>query len=283
VQSNTNTSNQDDASNQAKQAVILAAGEGIRLRPLTDDKPKALVEVDGRPLIEHSFDFLLQNADIQSFIVVTGYKGEQIQEKYEKFYRDTPVVCVNQPEQHGLAHALFQSKLFIDDDFLVCLGDLVFSPDTSLDGLLDASEEGDGALLTERVPTDEASRYGVVDVDSEGRITNLIEKPENPPTNQIITGVTRRYTTRGPASTTTPRRTPRHWRRRRDGVRGSWTRRRSSRPPTATTRGSHRPFPLLTSERSSYAENYTQTRARCAQTHYPSDAPKSTTCYARAR
>lgn len=192
MQSNTNqadTPNQDDTSNQAKQAVILAAGEGTRLRPLTEDKPKALVEVDGRPLIEHAFDFLLQNAEIQSFIVVTGYKGEQIQQKYEKFYRDTPIVCVHQPEQHGLAHALFQSKLFIDDDFLVMLGDLVFSPDTSLDGFLDASEEGDGALLTERVPEEEASRYGIVDVDQEGRITELVEKPDDPPTNQIITGV----------------------------------------------------------------------------------------------
>jgi len=171
------------------QAVILAAGKGTRLRPLTEDKPKALVEVDGRPLLEHAFDFLLQNASISSFIVVVGYKGEQIQETYGGAYRDTPIVYVGQENQHGLAHALYQTKLFIDDDFLVMLGDLVFDPSASLDGLLNAWGEADGALLTERVPEEEASRYGIVDVDSEGQITDLIEKPDNPPTNQIITGV----------------------------------------------------------------------------------------------
>lgn len=85
------------------QAVVLAAGKGTRLRPLTDDKPKVLVEVNGTPLVEDVFDNLI-DAGATELIVVVGYKVEQIIDRYGDAYRDVPITYTHQREQLGLAH-----------------------------------------------------------------------------------------------------------------------------------------------------------------------------------
>ncbi len=87
------------------QAVVLAAGKGTRLQPLTDDKPKVLVKVNGTPLIEDVFDNLI-DAGATDLIVVVGYKAEQIIDQYGDAYRDVPITYAHQREQLGLAHAI---------------------------------------------------------------------------------------------------------------------------------------------------------------------------------
>ncbi len=107
------------------QAVVLAAGKGTRLRPLTEDKPKALVEVDGRPIVEDVFDNLLA-LDVSELIVVVGHRKEQIIDRYGDSYRDVPITYAHQREQLGLAHAIRQVEPMVDDDFALMLGDNVF-------------------------------------------------------------------------------------------------------------------------------------------------------------
>jgi glucose-1-phosphate thymidylyltransferase len=168
-------------------AVILAAGKGTRLRPLTEGKPKVLVEVDDKPLLEYAFDSLI-DIGVSEFVVVVGYKKEQIMERYDDEYRDVPITYAHQREQLGLAHALLTAEPYVDDDFMLMLGDNVF--EANLGDVINrqAEERADAAFLVEEVPWEEASRYGVCDTNEYGEITRVVEKPDDPPSNLVMTG-----------------------------------------------------------------------------------------------
>ncbi|MFB6283490.1 MAG: UTP--glucose-1-phosphate uridylyltransferase AglF [Halobacteria archaeon] len=168
-------------------SVVLAAGKGTRLRPLTEDKPKALVEVDGKPLVEHVFDSLI-DIGVDEFIVVVGYLKEKIIERYEDEYREIPITYTHQRDQNGLAHALLQAEPYIDESFVLMLGDNIFR--ANLGDVVNRQQEdrADAAFLVEEVPMEEASRYGVCDTNEYGEITEVVEKPDDPPSNLVMTG-----------------------------------------------------------------------------------------------
>jgi glucose-1-phosphate thymidylyltransferase len=168
-------------------AVILAAGQGTRLRPLTDDKPKGMVEVDGKPILTHCFDQLIELGADELYVVV-GYKKQNIINYYEDEYQGVPITYTHQREQKGLAHALLTVEEHIDDDFMLMLGDNIFQ--ANLHDVVNRQQEerADAAFLVEEVPWDEAGRYGVCDTNKYGEITEVIEKPEDPPSNLVMTG-----------------------------------------------------------------------------------------------
>ena len=169
------------------QAVVLAGGEGTRLRPLTDDKPKGMVEVDDQPILTHCFDQLVElGAD--ELIVVVGYLKERIIDHYGDEYRGRPISYTHQREQKGLAHALLTAEEHVEDEFMLMLGDNVF--DANLEDVVRRQREdrADAAFLVESVPWEEASRYGVCDTNDYGEITAVVEKPDDPPTNLVMTG-----------------------------------------------------------------------------------------------
>ncbi|USZ71576.1 UTP--glucose-1-phosphate uridylyltransferase AglF [Natronosalvus halobius] len=169
------------------QAVVLAAGKGTRLQPLTDDKPKALVEVDGTPLVQDVFDNLLE-IGVTELIVVVGHMKEQIIERYGDAYDGVPITYAHQREQLGLAHAILQAEPHVDDDFVLMLGDNVFR--SNLGDVINRQREdrADAAFLVEEVPYEEASRYGVLDTNEYGEVVEVMEKPDDPPSNLVMTG-----------------------------------------------------------------------------------------------
>ncbi|TYL38889.1 UTP--glucose-1-phosphate uridylyltransferase [Natronococcus pandeyae] len=169
------------------QAVVLAAGKGTRLQPLTETKPKALVEVDGKPIVEDVFDNLLA-IGVSELIVVVGYKKEQIIERYEDEYEGIPITYAHQREQLGLAHAILQAEPHVDGDFVMMLGDNIFR--ANLHDVMNRQQEdrADAAFLVEEVPYEEASRYGVLDTNEYGEIVEVVEKPDDPPSNLVMTG-----------------------------------------------------------------------------------------------
>ncbi|ERG88259.1 MAG: dTDP-glucose pyrophosphorylase, partial [halophilic archaeon J07HX5] len=164
-----------------------AAGKGTRLRPLTDDKPKALVEVNGTPLIEDVFDNLIQ-MDVEEIIVVVGHMKEQIIERYDDVYRGVPITYTHQRKQDGLAHALLTAESHVEDDFVLMLGDNVFR--ANLGDVVNRQRESraDAAFLVEEVPHEDASRYGVCDTNDYGEVIEVVEKPNDPPSNVVMTG-----------------------------------------------------------------------------------------------
>ena len=168
-------------------AVVLAAGEGTRLRPLTEDKPKGMVEVDGKPILTHCFEQLAElGAD--ELVVVVGYRKQDIIDHYGDAFEGNPITYAHQRDQQGLAHALLKVEEHIDDDFMLILGDNIF--DANLEDVVRRQQEdrADAAFLVEEVDRDEASRYGVCDTNKYGEVTDVVEKPEDPPSNLVMTG-----------------------------------------------------------------------------------------------
>ena len=104
-------------------AVILAAGEGMRLRPLTVSEPKVMIPVANRPILEYVVEALVGN-DIEDIVIVVGYRKERIMSHFEdgkKF--GAKIEYVVQEKQLGNAHALACAKDRLSEDFVVLPGD----------------------------------------------------------------------------------------------------------------------------------------------------------------
>jgi len=167
--------------------VVLAAGEGTRMRPLTAEQPKALVTVAGQPLLSHGFDALL-SVGVERVVVVVGYRGDDIVAHYGDSYRGIPIEYVDQPEQLGTAHALAQALPAVEAPFVVLNGDNVCR--ANLGAVVERHRETDAAatLLVETVSREEARATGVVETDGDGRVTGLVEKPDDPPSTLVNRG-----------------------------------------------------------------------------------------------
>jgi dTDP-glucose pyrophosphorylase len=170
------------------QAVVLAAGRGTRMGSLTDERPKPLVEVGGKPLLSHGLDRLI-DIGIEEFVLVVGYRKGEIIDHYGDEYRGRPVTYVHQREQRGLAHAVLTAEPVVDDDFLVYNGDNVIDGDVGQVLDRQRSEGVDATLLVDEVSRDEAAETGVCLTDGDGRLTGVVEKPDDPPSTLVLTGV----------------------------------------------------------------------------------------------
>ena len=168
-------------------SVILAAGKGTRLRPLTEDKPKGMVEVDGKPILTHCFEQLI-DLGAEQLVVVVGYKKERIIDHYGDEFRGVPITYAHQREQRGLAHALLTAEEHIDDDFMLMLGDNIFRANLTDVVRRHREDRVDAAFLVEGVPPEDASRYGVCNTNDYGEITEIVEKPDAPPSNLVPSG-----------------------------------------------------------------------------------------------
>jgi len=148
------------------QAVILAAGEGTRLRPLTQNRPKALIPVANKPIIEHTILSLLE-AGIRDIIVVVGYRKEQVMRHLARL--SVPVMIVRQTEQLGTAHALLSAKERLAGDALILPGDNYIDPASIRDI---AGIKNSLLYTTHRQP----SNFGVVTIEGD-IVTSVTEKP----------------------------------------------------------------------------------------------------------
>lgn len=169
------------------QGVVPAAGEGTRLRPLTADQPKGLVEVAGKPLLSHVFE-TLREMGVAEIVVIVGYRGEQIRNHYGDRFGDVPLTYVSQSERLGLAHALLQAAPEIDGDFVLLNGDNVARANTA--ALVERHERSDAAIstLVEEVSAEQADKGAVFERDGE-EITGLVEKPAEPPSRLVPRGI----------------------------------------------------------------------------------------------
>jgi dTDP-glucose pyrophosphorylase len=155
---------------------------------LTDDRPKPLVEVDGRPLLSHGLDRLI-DVGIEAFVLVVGYRKGEIIDHYGDEYRGRPVTYVHQREQQGLAHAVLTAEAVVDDDFLVFNGDNVIAGNLARVVERQERDDVDATLLVDEVSRDEAAETGVCLTDEAGRLTGVVEKPDDPPSTLVLTGV----------------------------------------------------------------------------------------------
>lgn len=103
------------------QVVVLAAGKGKRMRPLTEDLPKPLIEVAGKTLLKHKFDALPD--EITDIVLVIGYQGGKIQNTFGNRYGSRNITYVEQKENTGTGGALWLTQNILEDRFVVMMGD----------------------------------------------------------------------------------------------------------------------------------------------------------------
>lgn len=165
-------------------ALILAAGEGLRCRPLTLTRSKVMLPVANRPILEYIIRALAQN-DIKDIILVVGYKKERIMNHFGNgAYFGVNISYVEQKAQLGTAHAVKLAEPKVNEKFLVLNGDNLIDAGTISDLIKGAS--GDITLLT--VMREQTTGYGVV-VLEKGKISRIIEKPRDKISHLVNTGI----------------------------------------------------------------------------------------------
>jgi len=162
-------------------AVILAAGEGIRMRPLTESRPKPMIEVLGKPLLHHILDSMPE--EINEIILVVGYKGDQIKNYFGCRFGRFKINYVHQAEKLGTAHGLWLCKdLLGEERFLMLYADDLQSKEDIKKCLAHPL-----SIMVKEV--EDPRRFGVIIADEKGRVLDLVEKPEFPISKLASTGV----------------------------------------------------------------------------------------------
>ena len=168
------------------EAVVLAAGEGRRLRPLTTYQPKPMLPVANRPVVEYVVDALVA-AGVERVVCVVGHRADRIQTHLTNRYPDLDLAFVRQERRLGSGHALLVAAAHVGERFLVVNGDNVVDADTVRAAVARAAETG--AVATVAVAHSETpEEYGVVVVD-DGRIADVDEHPTESDTYLVNAGV----------------------------------------------------------------------------------------------
>jgi len=156
-------------------AVVLAAGKGERLRPLTETRPKHLIPLGGRPLLEWTLGGL-RDVGVDDVLIVTHYMEEQIKDRFgDGSGLGLDITYVRQEQMLGTADAFRVAESFVDgDEFIGVYGDLFLSSE-SYRSLIDVHSEGETTLGV--LPVDDPSQVGVVELSGD-RIVRIVEKPE---------------------------------------------------------------------------------------------------------
>ncbi len=169
-------------------AVILCAGEGTRLRPLTHTGAKHLLPVANRPILFHVLDDLAQ-AGIDEACVIVGEGAQDIRAALgggENW--GIRITYAVQEFPQGLAHAVRVAESFVSDDrFLVYLGDNLF--EAGVTDFVEAHAQTNCAAAVLLAPVPDPERFGVASLDEGGRLTAVVEKPTDPSSNLILTGL----------------------------------------------------------------------------------------------
>ncbi|GGO01031.1 MULTISPECIES: sugar phosphate nucleotidyltransferase [Haloarcula] len=161
------------------QAVILAAGEGQRLGPLTEGRPKPMVPVGNQPILESVLEAAVE-AGADEIVLVVGHARERIQSHFgDGDEWGVPIRYVVQNHQLGAAHALAQTESVVDGPFLVLHGDQLVDADLLAD-LLERWERTERATIA-AVQSDRPTEYGAVAVDGESVVAVSKDPTDDPP------------------------------------------------------------------------------------------------------
>ena len=157
-------------------AVLLAAGEGVRLQPLTATRPKHLIKVGGKPILQFCLE-AVKNAGITDAVIVTHYMGDAIRQYFgdgEKLGLN--ISFVEQEEVLGTGNAAAAAEPYVEGDFVLIYGDLLFGANAVKDTLR-LFEHSKIAAVVGVVPVDNPESYGVIELDKKKMVKRIVEKP----------------------------------------------------------------------------------------------------------
>ncbi|HTY89770.1 MAG TPA: bifunctional sugar-1-phosphate nucleotidylyltransferase/acetyltransferase [Methanocella sp.] len=164
-------------------AVILAAGEGTRMRPLTENKPKVMLPIANKPMLEYIIGEVYA-AGIRDITLVVGYKKESVEEYFgdgSKF--GVHIDYIVQDKQMGTGHAFGMASSIQDERFIALNGDVIMSA-SQIHKLMHRKEVA--VIAVKRVADPRA--FGVIETDG-GRVKRIVEKSPNPPTDMANMGI----------------------------------------------------------------------------------------------
>jgi len=167
-------------------ALILSGGSGTRLRPLTFSQQKQLIPIANKPVLFYAIEDVIE-AGADEIGIILGPNKEQVIDTVESRSWDVPIHFIYQGDPKGLAHTILVAQDFLDDDFIMYLGDNILR-----DGIVRHKEmfqelKSDASVLLTSV--DDPQRFGVADLNPDGSIKRLVEKPKVPPSNYALVGI----------------------------------------------------------------------------------------------
>lgn len=163
-------------------AIIPVAGAGTKLRPHTYTQPKALIPLAGKTILSIIVD-QLKEAGIKEFIFIIGYLGDKIKDYLTDTYPDLQMHFVNQLERQGIGHAISLTRQIVNkDEVFIVLGDTIC--EYNINEILSCPCS---AIGIKRV--DDPRDFGVAEINEEGTITRVVEKPQIPKSNMALVGI----------------------------------------------------------------------------------------------
>ncbi len=160
-------------------AIVLAGGLGMRLRPLTDDRPKALIEVNGRPISEYQIEWLIKEGGVNAVTFACGYKWEKLKEHFGAGFKGISVDYSVEDEPLGTGGGVKKalSKNPTEDLCVVTNGDIL--TDLPLSRMIQAHKQA-GEISASMLVVPYKSRFGVVKIDKLKMVRDFDEKPAFP-------------------------------------------------------------------------------------------------------
>ncbi len=163
-------------------AIIPVAGAGTKLRPHTYTQPKALIPIAGKTVLSIIVD-QLRDAGINDFVFVVGYLGDKIQDYVKETFSGINVSFVQQGDREGLGHAVLLTKEAVgEDEVMIVLGDTICEYDVK-----ELLKHPASALGIKKV--DDPRSFGVAEVEDDGIISKVVEKPQIPKSNMALVGI----------------------------------------------------------------------------------------------
>jgi mannose-1-phosphate guanylyltransferase len=164
---------------ESMKAIVLAGGLGMRLRPLTDDRPKALIPVNGKPISEYQIEWLVKEGGIDSITFACGYKWEKLKEHFGSTFKGVPVSYSVENEPLGTGGGVKKAIAANQPDDLVVVtnGDII--TDLPLKRMIEAHRQA-GEISASMLVVPYRSRFGVVKIDKLKVVRGFEEKPAFP-------------------------------------------------------------------------------------------------------
>ncbi len=166
--------------------LILSGGYGTRLRPITYTQQKQLIPAANKPILFYAIEDVIE-AGVKEIGIIVGPNKEQVIETVKSEKWDAEIDFIYQGDPKGLAHTILVAEDFLDDEFVMYLGDNILR-----EGIVEHAKKFEenkydaSIMLTE---VDNPEQFGVADINEDGTIKRLIEKPEVPPSNLALVGI----------------------------------------------------------------------------------------------